>query len=993
MNIQRGILSFISVLSGLGLVAMLIAPALAPSQIDIEGPEGSGSFGANVTVLPNGNIVVCDPYYDDGGTADVGAVYLYDGASAALISMLTGSTAGDQVGNWGVTGLSNGNYVVSSPYWDNEGVADAGAITWGDGMSGITGTVSADNSLVGSAAGDQVGIWGISTLSNGNYVVRSPSWDNEGVVDAGAVTWGDEESGVTGVVSAANSLVGSTAGDQVGIWGISTLSNGNYVVRSQWWNNSTGAVTWGDGESGVTGVVSAANSLVGSIAGDQVGVGGVTALSNGNYVVRSYYWNNGTATDAGAVTWGDGMSGITGTVSVDNSLVGSTSDDQVGNGGVYALENGNYVVRSPFWDNEGVANAGAVTWGDGTSGITGVVSAANSLVGSIAGDQVGVGGVTALSNGNYVVRSYYWNNGTATDAGAVTWGDGASGISGVVSAANSLVGSTTNDQVGFGGVSALSNGNYVVSSYGWDNAGILDAGAVTWGDGTSGITGVVSAANSLVGSTADDYVGDYGVTALNNGNYVVSSPFWDDLGITNVGAVTWGDGASGISGVVSAANSLVGSTAYDYVGIWVTALSNGNYVVRSQYWDNGGLADVGAVTWGDGASGITGVVSDANSLVGSTAGDQIGSGGVYVLSNGNYVVSSPYWDNEGVVDAGEVTWGDGMSGITGVVSADNSLVGSTAGDNVGDWGISTLSNGNYVVRSPYWDNEGVVDAGAVTWGDGMSGITGVVSAANSLVGSTASDQVGWGGVYALENGNYVVSSPLWDNEGVFDAGAVTWGDGMSGITGVVSAANSLVGTTAGDQVGAGGVTALSNGNYMVYSAFWDNGVFVNAGAVTWGDVNTPATGPITADNSVRGEAANGGLSLDFAYDEVNQQLVVGRPSDNIVTLFRPNRVPVADAGPDQSVLSNASVTLDGSASYDPDGNLPLAFDWEQSGGTPVSLSGSDTANPNFTAPTVLETSTLTFTLVVSDSLGLASLPDEVVITVEPYAALLPMVLK
>ena len=51
------------------------------------------------------------------------------------------------------------------------------------------------------------------------------------------------------------------------------------------------------------------------------------------------------------------------------------------------------------------------------------------------------------------------------------------------------------------------------------------------GNGTTGVSGIVSAANSLVGSTTDDYVGynDDGisaVTALSNGNYVVSSPEW-----------------------------------------------------------------------------------------------------------------------------------------------------------------------------------------------------------------------------------------------------------------------------------------------------------------------------------------------------------------------------------------------------------------------------------------------------------------------------------
>ena len=77
-------------------------------------------------------------------------------------------------------------------------------------------------------------------------------------------------------------------------------------------------------------------------------------------------------------------------------------------------------------------------------------------------------------------------------------------------------------------MTALSNGNYVVSSPNWTNGAAADAGAVTWGSGTAGVSGPVSAANSLVGSTANDGVGGDGVTALSNGNYVVSSPNWNN---------------------------------------------------------------------------------------------------------------------------------------------------------------------------------------------------------------------------------------------------------------------------------------------------------------------------------------------------------------------------------------------------------------------------------------------------------------------------------
>ena len=224
--------------------------------------------------------------------------------------------------------------------------------------------------------------------------------------------------------------------------------------------------------------------------------------SNGNYVVSSFSWHNGTAANAGAATWGNGTTGVTGTVSAVNSLVGATTDDYVGN--VTALSNGNYVVDSPNWNNGVVTHAGAVTWASGTTGVTGIVSTVNSLVGSTINDNVGYNGVTALSNGNYVVRSSFWNNGAATQTGAVTWGNGTLGMTGTVSMTNSLVGSTTHDYVGYDSVIALSNGNYVVDSSLWNNGTATRAGAVTWGNGTTGMTGTVSMTNSLVGSTSDD---------------------------------------------------------------------------------------------------------------------------------------------------------------------------------------------------------------------------------------------------------------------------------------------------------------------------------------------------------------------------------------------------------------------------------------------------------------------------------------------------------
>ncbi len=59
-------------------------------------------------------------------------------------------------------------------------------------------------------------------------------------------------------------------------------------------------------------------------------------------------------------------------------------------GKVIELTNGNYVVISPEWDLDGThPDVGAVTWGSGTTGIAGPISASNSLVGASASAPVG----------------------------------------------------------------------------------------------------------------------------------------------------------------------------------------------------------------------------------------------------------------------------------------------------------------------------------------------------------------------------------------------------------------------------------------------------------------------------------------------------------------------------------------------------------------------------------------------------------------------------
>lgn len=104
------------------------------------------------------------------------------------------------------------------------------------------------------------------------------------------------------------------------------------------------------------------------------------------------------------------------------------------------------------------------------------------------------------------------------------------------------------------------------------------------------------------------------------------------------------------------------------------------------------------------------------------------------------------------------------------------------------------------------------------------------------------------------------------------------------------------------------------------------------------------------------------------------------PDTVTVQISAANQPPVADAGPDQSVTTGDSVTLDGSQSLDPDEDL-ITYAWEFSqlpDGSAATISDATIVNPTFTADT---DGVYSVTLTVSDPDGLES-SDSVDITAE-----------
>ena len=128
------------------------------------------------------------------------------------------------------------------------------------------------------------------------------------------------------------------------------------------------------------------------------------------------------------------------------------------------------------------------------------------------------------------------------------------------------------------------------------------------------------------------------------------------------------------------------------------------------------------------------------------------------------------------------------------------------------------------------------------------------------------------------------------------------------------------------------------------------------------------------------------LAPDNAFPEVHGWNVVWQspsPSGSEIALARAvgvNQPPVADAGLDQTAHPGHEVTLNGSGSSDPDEHYPLTYAWEiveKPEGSTAELSDPTAVNPSFTLD---EFGDYRVRLVVTDAEGLASDPDEVLIS-------------
>jgi parallel beta-helix repeat protein len=192
-----------------------------------------------------------------------------------------------------------------------------------------------------------------------------------------------------------------------------------------------------------------------------------------------------------------------------------------------------------------------------------------------------------------------------------------------------------------------------------------------------------------------------------------------------------------------------------------------------------------------------------------------------------------------------------------------------------------------------------------------------------------------------------------------------------------------------------GIICFSGYPEISYNDIWNNGTDYRGCLPGPGDISADPlfVDPATNDYHLRAGSPCIDAGIDWDSDIIpevdfdNNPRILDGDNDGLAVVDMgafenvyapPNQPPIADAGIDQTINAYTPVTLDGTGSYDPDGDT-LTYLWSETPGSPESglLSAYEVAQPTFT-PTI--PGAYTFTLVVNDG-KVDSVTDSVTVTV------------
>jgi len=387
----------------------------------------------------------------------------------------------------------------------------------------------------------------------------------------------------------------------------------------------------------------------------------------------------------------------------------------------------------------------------------------------------------------------------------------------------------------------------------------------------------------------------------------------------------------------------------DYFGEAVSSVGSDGFVIGAKGADVG-ESNAGAAYLYDSITDTT-----PTTLLPQTS-DSSDEFGYAVSSDGTIIViGAPEAANGGTVTIFDVATGSRLHTIQNPVGK--------SGD---DFGKSVTISNNYVIVGAPFDDVKSNSAGTVYLFEKTSSYPQVRQLTHTNHGS--SDYFG----KSLDSVNDIVLvGATGDGTAGYNSGSAYLFDGTTG---------DILSEFANPQPNSDdrfGEAVSFSDDYVIVGAYQDDAISSNSGSVYLFD-RTSYSHVKSLPNPSPTSSANFGVSVHGVNDLVLTGAPNNKAADGTTTtgasyvftnndIFPPNLPPIAFGGNDRTVSEGTTVTLDGTGSADPEGES-LSYTWLQTGGELVTLSGSTTATPSFTAPDVTSDSILQFSLIVNDSI-------------------------
>ena len=751
--------------------------------------SNDGLGGSAAILRASGNYFLRVPNATVGGNAGAGSLVLASGATGARIGWVDGNSVNEFLSNNINTYFLGGSDVLlASPSHDNGGLADAGGVFVVADIDLGAGLIKRGETL-GVSANEQFGSQGPVSVAYGtSFAVTSANADIGPNVDAGSVVllnWADG--------TALGRVDGTSASEQLGLFGILVRGNGNYFIPSP--RADTGGGTIVDGGSviladGLTGAALA--RFDGTTPSEEFG-SDIDAYSigfNDILVYAPFHSSNaGMVAQLAPVDLGSGNI-------LRGGAAGAVPGDLVGNQFADFLPGGNYVIRAPSVEIGGNAGAGSVFVIDDATG-----GELLRVDGGLAGEGLGNNVDFPFYTDTFVVRSQF-NGGN--NNGAVFFIDGAGGT-----VLNTYTGNL-DDEAGSEALMFAPNGNLIVPMPLADPNGV-DSGAIALLDGVT-----FNFLGRTDGISANENFGDPGFIdtySLCCTDFLVHSPLRSlSAPGSNEGAVVIVSGTAGT--VLGAVSGLEPGDGLGEAG-FAQVLGNGNYLLFNPSADTAGgaIVDAGAVVLVDAVNFQEMGGAGAGRFYGQSANEGLGSDYfAYERSNGNYFMRSRFAAPGGVANAGSLYLGSGVNGLR---------IGQANGDTINEFfsqslDTSTLAyagSNDILVRSAGGHGGGGT---VVQVADADLGLGNIIRGRiDGTAGAGSAEALGsFSPTLAPDIAHYYVRSPYADPSGIVDAGSIYF---VNIATGALSnrldglSANAFLGQSSPFTGSAGKLFVRSNG--------------------------------------------------------------------------------------------------------------------------------------------------------------------------------------